>query len=398
MSDTLWIISSASLVFLVQATFLCLESGLMRHPKYRSAFKKLTDFSSSVLFFWAGHGLMFGALMGLVLLTGKSSLSSGLAVLTGAIGTHLIHRFTALRGTVHSDLDAETSCTQMFQEIAQRKQIEQELQAAKEKAEAANRTKSQFLANMSHELRTPMNAIIGYSEMLQEDAIERQQTEFLPDLQRIHAAGNHLLGLINDILDLSKIEAGKTELFVESFDVAQLIQEVAYTVKPLITQNHNQLIVCCPEAIGSLNADLTKVRQVLFNLLSNAAKFTENGTITITVEQSSPFPSSSLLLPPPSLLFHISDTGIGMTPDQSTTLFDPFTQADTSTTRKYGGTGLGLAISRHFVRMMGGDIFVESALDQGSTFTVSLPIVASEFLLDRDGPINGDSITLCASL
>ncbi len=357
MMDTVWIISSASLVVLMQASFLCSEFGL-------------------------------------------APLSIGLAVLTGTIATHLIHRVTALRGAVHSELDAETFCKHRFQEIAQRQQVEQELQAAKEKAEAANRTKSQFLANMSHELRTPMNAIIGYSEMLQEDVIELQQTHFLPDLQKIHAAGTHLLGLINDILDLSKIEAGKTELFLESFDIAQLIEEVAYTLKPPITQNHNQLIVCCPETIGCINADLTKVRQVLFNLLSNAAKFTENGTITLTIEKKSEVlsselstdrlnhftPHSSPLTPHSSLLFRVSDTGIGMTPQQSATLFDPFTQADTSTTRKYGGTGLGLAISRHFVRMMGGDISVESALDQGSTFTVSLP-VASERVSDRESDL-----------
>jgi signal transduction histidine kinase len=385
MMDTVWLISSASLVFSLQAGFLCLQSGLARHQNHSSV---LTNFSSFALFFWTGYGLMVGSLMGLVLLTAKSPLSNSLlAVLTGAIGTHLIHRFVALRGTVQSDLDAEALFTPLFQEITQRKQVEQELQAAKEKAEAANRTKSQFLANMSHELRTPMNAIIGYSEMLQEDAIEFQQTHFLPDLQKIHAAGKHLLGLINDILDLSKIEAGKTELFLESFDIAQLIEEVAYTLEPLITQNHNRLILHCPETIGGLNADLTKVRQILLNLLSNAAKFTENGTITLTVERSSESPSSSLLTPHSSLLFRVSDTGIGMTPEQSATLFDPFTQADTSTTRKYGGTGLGLAISRHFVRMMGGDIFVESELGQGSTFTVSLPIAAAKVLPDRQSDL-----------
>jgi signal transduction histidine kinase len=375
-----------------------------------SAIKKFAHLNRSTLLFWAGYGLMVGLLTGLFLLTSSHSISPLLAVLMGAIATHLIHPLLDLRDHFKAqfNLEVETccceNCRENCRETTERQQVEQELQAAKEKAEAANRTKSQFLANMSHELRTPMNAIIGYSEMLQEEAIELQQAHLLPDLQKIHAAGKHLLALINDILDLSKIEAGKTELFLESFDVAQLIEEVAYTLQPLITQNHNQLILHCPDTIGYLNADLTKVRQVLFNLLSNAAKFTENGTITLTIEKkpealssklfnpklnphsSLLTPHSSLLTPHSLLLFRITDTGIGMPPEQSATLFDPFTQADTSTTRRYGGTGLGLAISRHFVRMMGGDIQVESILDQGSTFTVLLPIAHSSPLLDGSKP------------
>jgi signal transduction histidine kinase/DNA-binding response OmpR family regulator len=240
---------------------------------------------------------------------------------------------------------------------------------ARAAAEEANRTKSQFLANMSHELRTPMNAIIGYSEMLQEEAEDLGQKNFIPDLQKIHGAGKHLLGLINDILDLSKVEAGKMTIFLEDFDVAKLVNEVAATVQPLVAKNGNRLDVHCPSDIGSMKADVTKVRQTLFNLLSNASKFTEKGVITLRVSLNSQLSTVN---------FEISDTGIGMTPEQLAKIFHAFTQADASTTRKFGGTGLGLAISRKFCRLMGGDILVTSTLGQGSTFTVTLPAQVSE--------------------
>ncbi|KAM3098616.1 response regulator [Phormidesmis sp. 146-12] len=270
------------------------------------------------------------------------------------------------------------------QDIDDRKRTAQELYNAKEAAETASQSKSQFLANMSHELRTPLNAIIGYSEMLQEDAADLGVTEILPDLDKIRGAGKHLLDLINDILDISKIEAGKMDLFLETFEVSLLIRDIETTIEPLIAKHNNTLQVSYPDDIGKMYADVTKVRQVLFNLLSNAAKFTENGTITLTIEQSSPFPSSLLpppssLLPPPSLLFHVSDTGIGITPEQANRLFQAFTQADTSTTRKYGGTGLGLALSQRFCQLMGGDITVTSEIGKGSIFTVQLPIA----VLDR---------------
>jgi signal transduction histidine kinase/CheY-like chemotaxis protein/ligand-binding sensor domain-containing protein len=247
----------------------------------------------------------------------------------------------------------------------------EQLEHARQAAEEANRTKSQFLANMSHELRTPMNAIIGYSEMLQEEATDLGQEAFIPDLQKIHGAGKHLLGLINDILDLSKIEAGKITLFVEEFDIAKLVHEVAETVQPLIDKNNNTLHVACPAAIGTMCADVTKLRQTLFNLLSNASKFTERGKITLAV-------SRSLNVEPPTVNFRVADTGIGMSTEEMGRLFEAFTQADASTTRKYGGTGLGLAISRKFCQIMGGDITVESEPGNGSVFTVTLPEKVAE--------------------
>jgi signal transduction histidine kinase/DNA-binding response OmpR family regulator len=251
-----------------------------------------------------------------------------------------------------------------------------ELTASKERAEYASRAKSEFLANMSHELRTPLNAIIGYSELLEEEMLDRGKEETVPDLKRINAAGQHLLRLINDILDLSKIEAGKTQLFLENFEIRGMIDEVLDTIRPSIRDEENKLSVHCAADLGSMYGDVVKVRQILFNLLSNACKFTKKGNVWL---ESARRKSSA----GDEILFWIRDTGIGMTPDQVSRLFRPFSQADASTTRKFGGTGLGLAISYRFCRMMGGDITVESKPGEGSAFTLRLPAFAKAQDLDE---------------
>ncbi len=249
----------------------------------------------------------------------------------------------------------------------QRLRLEAErARAEAQAAETANQAKSQFLANMSHELRTPLNAIIGYSEMLIEEANELGQEEFIPDLEKIRSSGKHLLGLINDVLDLSKVEAGKMDLYLETFEVERIVREVASTVQPLLEKRTNTLTLDLGEP-GLMRADQTKVRQILLNLLSNAGKFTEGGAVTLAVERQRD-----------RLIFRVSDTGIGMTPEQLARLFQPFTQADSSTTRKYGGTGLGLTISKHFAEMMGGSIQVESEPGVGTTFTAYLPVAIAD--------------------
>jgi PAS domain S-box-containing protein len=256
-------------------------------------------------------------------------------------------------------------------DVTERKRIEEEVVKAKETAETANKTKSLFLANMSHELRTPLNAILGYSEMLQEEAADRQMDDFCGDLGRINAAGKHLLALINDILDLSKIEAGKMELFLETFDVAKMIDEVASTIRPLVEKNANALQIDLAPELGAMHADQTKVRQALFNLLSNAAKFTHEGLVTLDATRQNMDGCEWIV-------FRMSDTGIGMSLEQILKLFQDFTQADASTTRKFGGTGLGLALTRRFCQMMGGDVTVHSVPGEGSVFTVTLPAVVDQ--------------------
>ena len=238
-----------------------------------------------------------------------------------------------------------------------------ELQRAMEAAEEASHSKSRFLANMSHELRTPMNAIIGYSEMLIEDAEDEGADETAEDLRKIHQAGTHLLALINDVLDLSKIEAGRMDLYLETFDVPPMIEEVISTIQAVVDKNSNELVVELAPEVGRMRADLTKVRQGLFNLLSNAAKFTENGRVELRVQTHGD-----------DLLFAVSDTGIGIPPEKLSHIFEEFSQADESTTRNFGGTGLGLAITRRFCQMMGGDVTVDSVMGKGATFTLRIPV------------------------
>jgi signal transduction histidine kinase len=215
---------------------------------------------------------------------------------------------------------------------------------------------------MSHELRTPLNAIIGYSEMLQEDATGKGDAEPIGDLKKIEDAGRHLLGLIDNILDLSKIEAGKMEVSIEAIDLRAVVEEVVVSARPLADKNGNALEIVYPPDIVSLHSDRGKIKQALLNLLSNAAKFTSKGRLTISVSRQGK-----------GVCFRVSDTGVGMTPDDIGKLFRPFRQADDSSTKRFGGTGLGLAIVKHFCAMLGGDVTVESTPGVGSTFTIILP-------------------------
>ena len=244
---------------------------------------------------------------------------------------------------------------------------------ARDEAEEASRTKSQFLANMSHELRTPLNAIIGYSEMLQEEASEIENEEFEEDLERINGAGKHLLGLINDVLDISKIEDGAMDIYLETFPIEPMVQDVVTTMQTLVEKNSNSLEIDCPDSVGSIHAGTTKIRQCLFNLIGNASKFTEQGTISLKV-------SRGIAEGQEWINFAVSDTGIGMNEEQMGRLFEAFAQAEASTTRRFGGTGLGLAITRHFCEMMGGTVLVESQAGKGSTFTMKLPAFVDDSL------------------
>lgn len=313
------------------------------------------------------------------LLWGRTGLASqfqfqtalGIPILQGEDCLGVIALFSQDQLTAHPDTNAIVSTLgRHIGEFIHRQQTAIELLKAKDQAEASNRSKSQFLANMSHELRTPLNAIIGYSELLQEDAEMEGRKEMISDLNKVKNAGRHLLGLVNDILDLSKIEAGRMELYLEHFEVRSLLTLVTPTIEPLLNKNSNYLEIYCAANVSNMYADVTKVRQVLVNLLSNATKFTHNGMIKLTIS----------LVPwdqPPNLLgveFQIEDSGIGIAPEHLNQLFQNFTQADASTTREYGGTGLGLAISQQFCQMMGGSITVKSELGQGSIFTIRLPM------------------------
>ena len=292
----------------------------------------------------------------------------------------VVHRAVLADGTVRvvhergemefDENDDPAVMTGTAHDITEQHRILQELEAAKSQAEDGSRAKSQFLANMSHEFRTPLNAIIGYSEILKEDAVAAGQADSSVDLDRINAAGRHLLALVNEILDLSKIEAGRMELFIEQFDVAELVGDLVSTVRPLAAANGNELTVDCDPDPGRMAADMTKVRQILYNLLSNAAKFTEQGRIVVEARRLEEAGTENH---DGWIVFTVTDNGIGMARDRIEAAFLAFDQLDSSTTRKYGGTGLGLAISRHYCEMMGGAISAESEPGRGSVFTVRLP-------------------------
>jgi signal transduction histidine kinase/CheY-like chemotaxis protein len=255
----------------------------------------------------------------------------------------------------------------LAQEMERRKGAEVELTKLRDEAMEANHAKSLFLANMSHELRTPLNAIIGYSEILQEETRANEQQEYTDDLEKIHMAGRHLLELINEILDLSKIEAGKMELHLETFVVSDAIDAVVTTVRPMAAKNGNVVRVENSHTVSVMSGDLTKMRQILYNLLSNAIKFTEHGQVVVSSEPQRKHDIAGVEI-------KVIDSGIGMTPDEMQHLFIPFQQADASTTRKYGGTGLGLALCRRLCDMMQGQIHAESTVGEGSTFSVWLPL------------------------
>ncbi len=278
----------------------------------------------------------------------------------GCMVQQLASRETALK-ELNENLEKRVE-----ERTAELKSLQAGLEEARDSAEGASRAKSTFLANMSHELRTPMNAILGYSEMLIEEAEELGQEDFIPDLEKINQAGTHLLALINDVLDLSKIEAGKMEAYPEDVNLDTLIEEVSHTARPLMEKNNNHLTVEYDQPVGTVYQDQTKLRQTLFNLLSNAAKFTHQGKVTLRVNRAGQ--NSDWLE------FAVIDTGIGIAADKLDKIFEEFTQADGSTTRDYGGTGLGLSISRRFCQLLGGKLDLHSEIGKGSTFTMRIPV------------------------
>jgi signal transduction histidine kinase/ActR/RegA family two-component response regulator len=320
------------------------------------------------------HSLMFQGRLGEY----AAILATLLTLVTAAAVFVLIHQVAR---NIAGRLDrAEAARLQAQQEVrrardladrldrleAARQQALEEMRRGRDAAEEHDRAKSQFLASMSHELRTPLTAVIGYSEILLEETRQAGQDDFVPDLEQIHSQSKHLLSLINDLLDMSKIEAGKIQLYLETFELAGLVRDLATTVRPLLDKNGNALVVEAPAGLGAMHGDVTRLQQCLLNLLSNASKFTDRGTVTLGVSRARQGGADWFT-------FRVSDTGIGMTPEQLQKLFQPFTQAEASTTRKFGGTGLGLAITRRLCQMMGGDVHVESAPGQGSTFTLRLP-------------------------
>jgi len=326
--------------------------------------------------FSLGTVLVSGLFLGFHVEPESGLLTTALSIVTILVYTSLfaLYSYSQTRSLVRTRqevLEKNRKIEEQHAEVERARHAAEEQRASAQEAtrvaQAANDAKSSFLANMSHELRTPLNAIIGYSEMLVEDSQEAGYADLVPDLEKIRTAGKHLLGLINSVLDLSKIEAGKMALFVETFSIASLVDDVMVTARPLVEQKGNRLVLQKADSLGDLRGDVTKLKQVLLNLLSNASKFTEKGTITVDVRYETQENMTTWIA------FRVSDTGIGMNPQQLGKLFQAFTQADASTTRKYGGTGLGLVISRRFCQMMGGDISVESTPGKGTTFVVLLP-------------------------
>jgi signal transduction histidine kinase len=320
---------------------------------------------------FAGYPLLLDAkLVGVMAMFAPRAFSSSALDAMAAVADALalgIDRTHAERELARYTTDLEVAHKTEREHAAHLVTLVDQLRMTQRRAEEATRAKSDFLAGMSHELRTPLNAIILYSELLQEEAEENPPHSSVADLQRIQLAGKHLLELINGILDLSKIEAGKMTLALEPFDVRAMIHELIDTVGPLVQKNGNTLTVHCADDLGTMSADLMKTRQILLNLLGNAAKFTEGGAITVDV-------ALDAIGSRRAVRFAVRDTGVGMTREQTGKIFEPFTQADVTTTRKYGGTGLGLAIVSRFCRLMGGDVSVDSRPDQGSCFTVRLPV------------------------
>lgn len=317
-----------------------------------ATFRPLADFLPSLtsfrLLLGIGFTVLFAALAGLV-----------------ELGIRNLERVSEQRTSL--DTYSTTLETRVEERTRLLEAAVEASQRAKAAAEAANAAKSIFLANMSHELRTPLNAIIGYSEMLMEDAQDAGDEASLDDLRKIERAGRHLLGLISDILDLAKIEAGRMELEISRLDISELFDELVTTAKPLAAKNDNVLDAHCPDDVGEMWADEKKVRQAMLNLLSNAAKFTKGGVIGVKIEPGHDDAGREVLR------FSVGDTGIGLDDAQQARIFEAFTQADETTTRSYGGTGLGLAITRRFCEMMGGDIQVASEPGKGSMFTITLP-------------------------
>lgn len=268
------------------------------------------------------------------------------------------------------ELKVQERTCELAEKNAELYQAKDAAEQARIAAEMANRAKTAFLTNMSHELRTPLNAVIGYGEILIEELTENKLPHWVHDMEKILSAALHLLSLINDILDISKVEAGKVSVHLERFNIETLIKEITLIIQPLIQQKHNTLYLQISTQLGELYTDSTKVRQILFNLLSNAAKFSEHGEIRMIVHTENTADGNDWIV------FNVIDQGIGMSPEQVKRLFQPFMQADSSTTRKFGGTGLGLAISKSFTEMLGGRIAISSELNKGSTFTVFLPRIA----------------------